>query len=166
MLAVSPAGTAGQNLDAREYQVKAAFVYNFALYVEWPTSDTGGQKPHTVCVLGTTTVGRLLEGLSGKTVKNRRLVVRQITEIEDAGDCDILFIGTAERINLPSILEAVRTRNVLTISDMERFTHAGGMIGFVTRDNKVVFEINLKQAQRSRLRISSQLLKLARDVIE
>ncbi len=161
-LTLAPAKAVGQGSDLREYQIKAAFIYNFAVYVEWPTE----QKPRTVCTLGADTFAPALETISGKVVKNQTLMVRRIAEIEDAGACDILFIGRSERINLPSILDTVRNRPVLTISDMERFTHAGGMIGLLSRDNKVLFEINLKRAQQSQLKVSCQLLKLARDVIE
>jgi hypothetical protein len=164
---VTPSVTSAQSPDFREYQVKAAFIYNFALYVEGPTNaDNGGNKPYSVCVIGDNYLGPALASINGRVIRNRRLVVSQVREVEDVGNCDILFISASEKTNLTSFLEAVRSRPVLTISDMERFTQSGGMIGFVTLDNKVRFEINLKQAQRSRLRVSSQLLKLARDVIE
>ena len=165
-VAPSSAGAADQGMDLRESQVKAAFIYNFALYVEWPTGAGGEQKPHTVCLIGANNFGPTLEAIRGKLVRNRSLVLRRIVAAEDAGGCDILFVSSSERINLHSILDAVRNLPVLTISDMERFTRSGGMIGLLALDNKVQFEVNLKQAQRSQLRISSQLLKLARDVIE
>jgi hypothetical protein len=163
---VTPSETSAQSPDFREYQVKAAFIYNFALYVEGPTNADGIRKPYTVCIIGTNYLGPALASIKGRVIRNRRLVVTQVREVEDVGDCEILFISASEKTNLTSILEAVRSRPVLTISDMERFTQSGGMIGLMTLDNKVRFEINLKQAQRSRLRVSSQLLKLARDVIE
>ena len=165
-LVATQAKAADPNWDLHEYQVKAAFIYNFAIYVEWPTGVTGEQKPRTVCLIGTDHFGPALQSISGKIVRNRVLVLRRILDPEEMNDCDILFISPSERVNLPYILDSVRNRQVLTISDMERFTHSGGMIGLLSRDNKIHFEVNLKQTQRSQLRVSSQLLKLARDVIE
>lgn len=166
LVVATPAVTSAENTLFREHQVKAAFIYNFALYVEWPASATGEQKPRTICLLGTDYFGTALNAVHGKAVRNQRLAVRLIKEVEEAETCDILYISTSEYGNLQEILETVRQRPVLTISDLDRFARSGGMIGLVTRDNKVRFEINLKQTQRAQFRVSSQLLKLARDVIE
>ena len=150
----------------QEYKVKAAFLYNFTLFVEWPAEAfTGNDSPLTVCILGKSPFGDALDSLRGKTVKKRKLVIRQINRVEEMGNCHVLFVSTSEKMHLPNILAAVKNQNVLTVSDMDRFAQAGGIINFITLEDKVRFEINLKAAQQSRIKISSQLLKLARDVI-
>ena len=152
---------------SQEYKVKAAFLYNFTLFVEWPEEAfTGNDSPLTVCILGKSPFGDALDSLKGKTAKKRKLVIRQINRVEEMGNCHVLFVSTSEKMHLPNILAAVKNQNVLTVSDLDRFAQAGGIINFVTLDDKVRFEINLKAAQQSRIKISSQLLKLARDVIE
>lgn len=152
---------------SQEYKVKAAFLYNFTLFVEWPTEAfTGNDSPLTVCILGKSPFGNALGGLKGKTVKTRKLAVRQINSPQEIGGCQVLFVSASEKMQLPNILAAVKNRNVLTVSDIDSFAEAGGIINFITLEDKVRFEVNLKAAQQARLKISSQLLKLARDVIE
>ena len=151
----------------QEYKVKAAFLYNFTLFVEWPAEAfTGNDSPLTVCILGKSPFGEAMDSLRGKMAKKRKLVIRQINRVEEMGNCHVLFVSTSEKMDLPNILAAVKNQNVLTVSDMDRFAQAGGIINFITLEDKVRFEINLKAAQQAGIRISSQLLKLARDVIE
>ena len=151
----------------QEYKVKAAFLYNFTLFVEWPAEAfTGNDSPLTVCILGKSPFGGALDSLRGKTAKKRKLVIRQINRVEEMGNCHVLFVSTSEKMHLPNILAAVNNQNVLTVSDLDRFAQTGGIINFITLEDKVRFEINLKAAQQAGIRISSQLLKLARDVIE
>ena len=151
----------------QEYKVKAAFLYNFTLFVEWPAEAfTGNDSPLTVCILGKSPFGEAMDSLRGKMAKKRKLVIRQINRVEEMGNCHVLFVSTSEKMHLPNILAAIKNQNVLTVSDMDRFAQAGGIINFITLEDKVRFEINLKAAQQAGIRISSQLLKLARDVIE
>lgn len=152
---------------SQEYKVKAAFLYNFTLFVEWPTEAfTGNDSPLTVCILGKSPFGNALGGLSGKSAKTRKLAVRQINGVQETQGCQVLFVSASEKMQLHNILAAVRNQNVLTVSDLDRFAEAGGIINFVTLEDKVRFEVNLKAARQARLKVSSQLLKLARDVIE
>ena len=148
-----------------EYQVKAAYLYNFAKFVEWPPDAAGGSTLN-ICILGKSPFGDTLSAISGKTVRGRRVVITHIRRIEDLPACDILFVSLSERGRLGQILSAVATRPILTISDIRRFVAAGGMIGFVSVNERVRFEINQRVAQRSSLRVSAQLLKLATTVAE
>lgn len=150
-----------------EYQVKAAFVYNFSKYVEWPAeSFDGNGAPIVVTVLGNVPSPGAFETIRGKTVRTRKVEVRTVKRLDDVGDTHILFVCGSEREHLGRILEFCRNRNVLSISDIEHFDQAGGAISFITVDQRVRFQINLAAARRSGLKISSQLLKLARNVIE
>jgi len=156
---------AAEERVASEYQVKAAMLYNVAKFVEWPDEPPGGgQAPFMVCVIGRNPFGTALDSLMGKPVKGRKLLTVQLSRIEEIGACQILFVSSSERRNLAAIFDAASSRNVLTVSDVDRFTASGGMIGFVETDGKVRLEINLDAARQANLKISSQLLKLARFV--
>lgn len=163
-----PAGdVAADPAAVGEYQVKAAFIYNFAKFVDWPAeSFTNDHAPLVVTILGAPPQLAPFEAIRGKTVKNRRLDVRQAARVEDVGVTHVLFVPASEKQQAAHILDFARERSILTISDMKQFTQAGGIITFVTVDEKVRFEINLAAARRSGLKISSQLLKLARTVID
>ena len=167
LLSAAPRSLFAEDSASQEYKVKAAFLYNFTLFVEWPEEAfTGNDSPLTVCILGKSPFGDALDSLKGKTAKKRKLVIRQINRVEEMGNCHVLFVSTSEKMDLPNILAAVKNQNVLTVSDMDRFAQTGGIINFITLEDKVRFEINLKAAQQARIKISSQLLKLARDIIE
>jgi hypothetical protein len=146
----------------REYQVKAAFVYNFAKFVEWPAAVfANAQAPLRLCIVGEDPFGEALDALKDKTVRDRRLGVQQLARVESPAVCQIAFISTSEKERLPQLLEPLKDTPVLTVSDMDSFLHAGGVINLVTVDNKIGFEINLDAARRAGLTISAQLLKLA-----
>jgi hypothetical protein len=153
------AGAAGPG----EYEVKAAFLYNFARFVEWPAPDGAG--PFVVTVLGRDPFGSVLDDtLRGKTVDARRILVRRVSRSEDVGQSQILFICDSEKDRLPEILKSLESAPVLTVGEMSDFAERGGVIRFKVEQDRVRLEINVAAAERSRLRISSQLLKLARIV--
>jgi hypothetical protein len=155
-----PAATAAPS----EYAVKAAFLLKFADYVEWP--DRGASGPFVVAVLGADPFGGTLDAmLAGKEVKGRPVAVRRYTSPADAvAEANILFVGLSDRADLERALEAAEGRPVLTVGDSEHFASRGGIVGLRLQGAVVRFDINLGQAERSGLRISSQLLKLARIV--
>lgn len=146
----------------QEYFVKGAFLYNFARFVEWPQKAfTSEQDPVTICILGEDPFGSALDQLRGKTTGNRKILVRQHVNISEIDHCNILFISKSEQAKLAEILPSSHRRSMLTVSDMENFAEQGGIIGLVTVENKIRFEVNLDAARRANLKISSQLLKLA-----
>jgi len=149
-----------------EPQVKAAYLYNFAKFVEWPTSGTSGAPLLSIALLGKGAGSEPFEALSGRLVKGRRVVVRQISRIEDCSGCQVVFIMPSERTRLKEILRAVPATGVLTVSDIKNFCSQGGMIGLVSRNDKVQFEVNLAAAERAGLKLSSQMLKLALSIVE
>lgn len=150
--------------DVPEYQVKAAMLYNVAKFVEWPAAPTDSSMQF--CVYGKNPFGGALDSLRGKVVHGRKLNVRQISRIDEIGACQILFISSSERRYLPEILDRGELQGVLTISDLERFANIGGIVGFVEVDGKIKLEVNLEAAQKAKIKISSQLLKLVRIVRE
>lgn len=162
-----PAAVFSEPDQSTEYQVKAAFIFQFAKFVEWPPEAAGrASNTFTICVLGKSPFGRSLHSLAGQTVHGRRVVVTQIRGTEEIESCNVLYVSSSEKGKLQQILAAVGTRPVLTISDIKRFASSGGMIGFVPVGDKVRFEINQRAALRSGLRISAQLLRLAVAVVD
>jgi hypothetical protein len=149
---------------AREYQLKAAFIYNFAQFVEWPGNTfSGPDEPLVIGVMGNATLAATLEqACRGKTAGRREIVVKSLSATEAITSTQILFIGAAERDRLPELLKRATAESVLTIGDYDGFTAASGMVRFLTEDNRLRFEVNLQAVNEGRLKFSAQLLKLAR----
>jgi uncharacterized protein DUF4154 len=149
-----------------DYQVKAAYLYYFTTYVDWPPETFAATDNELVIgVLGEDPFGGVLDdALRGKSVDNRRLVVKRFANIKDARDSHILFISASEKDRIPSILKALDGAAVLTVGDLDRFASRGGQIAFHTVDKKVRFDINVAAVERARIKISAQLMKLGRIV--
>jgi hypothetical protein len=157
-----------QSREVSEYQVKAAFLYNFAKFVEWPPENSGkASDPITICIVGEDPFGNILnESFEGKTVRGRRLVIWRLRPDEELKGCQIAFFSSAERNHLKSILQTVNREGVLTVGETGGFAALGGIVNFIREDEKVHFEVNVDAAQRANLKISSKLLSLARIVKE
>ncbi len=149
-------------LYASEYQAKATFLYNFTKFVDWPPAAADSKEPLIMVVFGRDPFARALEHtVWGKTVSDRRLVVRQVRRLEQLAPCNLLFISAEERKLAPEILKAVEQATVLTVSEMEDFLELGGMVRLVMESNQVRFMVNREAARRKGLTISSKLLSLA-----
>jgi hypothetical protein len=146
-----------------EYQVKAAYIYNFSHFVEWPAPPSAGQvSPFAICVLGKDPFGAVLDRtLSGESIGTDNMIARRLSKPQEALGCRILFVGLSEKDHLKEILGALGKASVLTVSDIPRFSEHGGMIGFVLEGDKVRFEVNLTNATDAGLAVSSDLLKVA-----
>jgi hypothetical protein len=161
----SPAPKAGLAAEPSEYDLKAAFVYNFIKFVEWPSSAfSRADAPITIGILGQDPMDEALESLKSKTAQGRKLTVRRFAKIGDLEKCHVLFVGKSERESLAVVLKQVRDSGVLTIADIRGFAAAGGIVNFINVENRISFEINTDAADRAGLRVSSQLLKLAKIV--
>ncbi len=161
-----PLSYASESLQM-ESKLKAAFIYNFAKFVDWPASvsnDTAGQ-PFVIGVLGYDPLVEDLMAIEGKAIKGRKLIVRQLSGIKEINNCQVVFISASEKDNINSILAAAKNKGMLTVSDIGNFVEKGGIIGFVRVENKIRFDINLKIAEESSLKIRSDLLTLARIII-
>jgi hypothetical protein len=146
-----------------EYAVKAAFLYNFARFVEWPPDAFhDAQEPFVIVVLGQDPFGAVLDDtVAGKTAFGRRIEVRRASRVEDVRDAHIVFVCASERANTPAILKTLERPGVLTVGDIDGFAEHGGAINFTMQARKVRFQINPQRAEQARLKMSSQLLKLA-----
>jgi hypothetical protein len=151
---------------ADEYRVKAAFLYNFAKYVDWPAATFKTEKdPLRICVLGQDPFGSLLDDtVDGKTVLGRPFVVTDIPNAGHAVTCQILFISASEEKRIRSIIVQLRTPGVLTVGETEGFASQGGMVNFKLDSGRVRLEINVEAAEQAKLRISSKVLSLAQIV--
>jgi hypothetical protein len=167
VLAVLCIGTsvAGQTMES---DVKAAFLYNFSKFVEWPTVDaSGAQGPFRICVVANAEFTQALDRIiEGESVQGRRLARVEPQSADEARGCNILYIGHSERDRASRLLTGVRQAPVLTVSDVPRFVEQGGAIGFVLDHNRVRFDISTRATNQAGLKVSSKLLRIARTVTE
>lgn len=161
--ALAPAPAHAQ--AASEYQAKAAFLYNFTKFVDWPPrAFASPTAPINVCVLGEEYFGASLDVIQERQAQGRPLTVKRLASIGQAGSCHILFISASEDKQVRSLLAAVKGQPLLTVGETDRFAEMGGVINLVLEDKRIKMEVNLDAAQRHGLKISSQLLRLARVV--
>jgi uncharacterized protein DUF4154 len=156
-------GALAQRPKPSDYDVKAAYLYNFGRFVEWPGKVEASQGgSFTVCVLGQDPFGPSLDAtLAGETIAGKTVVAKRISSAQESGSCQILFLGVSEASRLNKIIAELDQKSVLTVSDMPQFVNSGGMIQFVLEGKNVRFEVNLSAAQRAGLTLSSELLKVA-----
>lgn len=166
----------------REYKIKAAFIYNFLKGVEWPQEVFADPNiPIKVGIIGRELFGEAFDPIKNKSVKGRKVIIRkligpsQITDsnnplesldVKEIKSFHLLFICASESQYLDGILNLVRDKPVLTISEIDGFMQAGGIINFVPDTPKAIFEVNLIASERAKLVISSKLLRIADKVIE
>jgi hypothetical protein len=161
-LPLSVANAQGYN----ETEVKAAFLYHFTSYIEYPSGAfAGNSTPFVIGVLGKSGItDALQQAVKGKSVRGRAIVVKQVSIGQELLECHILFVPDAEAKSLPRILEILGDAPVLLVGESENFAAKGGMVGFFVEQKRVRFEVNLEAARRAHLTISSKLLSLARIV--
>jgi hypothetical protein len=173
--------TDGRTSQDLEFKVKAAFLYNFIKFVNWPDStDSDSNKIMTFGIIGKNTFGNAFEPVNDKKTKEQEVVVKYFNSFselqknndnlskatEELSKCQLLFICSSETNNLANIINIVKNKNILTVGETKDFLKAGGIINFILEDNKVRFEINLLAAKEAKLTIRSQLLRLAQKVID
>jgi YfiR/HmsC-like len=147
-----------------EYQLKAVFLCNFAKFIEWPTGAFAGpDDPIIIGVMGENPFDDYLkQAVKGKMVGNRSFVTKHVRLSAEARKCHILFIANSEWRRLREIMNGLSGASVLTVSDLDHFLEAGGIIRFYMEGKKVRFETNSEMAKHSQLKISSKLLKLGK----
>jgi hypothetical protein len=161
------AGFAQTENRPAEVQIKAAFLYKFGDFVQWPPAAFGrADAPFVIGVLAADELAGALEQLvANRSVQGHPVVVRRVRRGEPLGGLHVLFIGQAEAARLAETLAAARGQAVLTVTESENALAAGSMINFVAEDQRVRFDVALPSAERSQLKISSRLLAVARRVI-
>jgi hypothetical protein len=158
--------TASAGPPSREYQIKAAFLLNFAQFVQWPdTSFTSPGAPLCVGVLGEDPFGGVLEEtVRGESIHDHKLAVRGAAKVEDLAGCQLVFVSKSEGKRVAEILARMDSLPVMTVSEVSGFAKQGGTINFYKEQNKVRFEINPGAARQRGLKINSQLLGLGKIV--
>jgi len=171
--------------SSQEYKVKAAFLFNFLKFVDWPKDKMGQAKePIILGIIGKDPFGKAFDPVKDKKVKGKRVVVKRFKSVvelkrlgekgkdelnrqtEAVGKCHLLFICSSEKEALKEIINALKEGPVLTVADTKEFLKSGGIINFVMEKQKVRFEISVAAAKRSKLKIRSQLLRLAKKVVK
>ena len=146
-----------------EYDLKAAFLFNFAQFVEWPAdafADAG--TPIVIGVLGEDPFGKSLDDIvAGETVHNRPLAIRRFRAVDQVDSCQILFISLSESARLDQVLKALEHRSILTVGETKDFTTRAGIIGFEVTNRRLRLRINTAAATAAKLTISSKLLRQA-----
>jgi hypothetical protein len=167
--------------SAREYQIKAAFLYNFLMFVDWPKEKMSDDKePIVLGIIGKDPFGNAFEPLRDKQAKDRKVIVQRFKGFEelkkDAAElnqttesirkCHLLFICSSEEKVLQEIIGSIKNHSVLTVGDMQTFRESDGMIiNLLMEEGKIRFKINVTVAKEEKLRVSSQLLRLAKEVV-
>jgi hypothetical protein len=161
---LSAASLPAADVSPSEYKLKAAFLFHFSQFVDWPANaSVGKQAPFVIGVLGRNPFGTDLEQtIRGKIVGARPLQIREFGSLADATNhCQILFISSSEQQRFPEIFSRLAGLNILTVGEADNFGDAGGMIHFVLEGTKIRFRVNETEATRSGLKISAKLLSLA-----
>jgi len=156
---------------ASEYEVKAAFLYNFIKFVEWPPKTYSDRNvPFIIGVLGDnpfsnpSTGNYLDQAVAGKIINDRKIVVKYSPRLADLTHCQLLFVSKSEHGRIKDILANVKGMTILTVGETDNFSQQGGAINFVMQSEKVRFEINVGAAEKAGLKISSKLLNVAKIV--
>jgi len=159
-------GAGAQANSSSEYQVKAAFLFSFAKFIDWPPgSFASPQSPFSICILGADPFGPAIDdSLRGKTIGDRAVVVRRAREPGEVRRCQIVFISSSENRRLSEILSSLQGASVLIVGDADHFADSGGTIGLMLEENRIRFAINTDAAESAGLKISSKLLALAKIV--
>jgi hypothetical protein len=153
-----------QTAPSVEYQVKAAFLLNFARFVQWPSDAfESDSAPITFCVFRQDPFGSALADITqGKSINNRALLVRHVQNFADLKSCRLVFVSDSADKDLSAILDTLKNSSALVVGESEGFAERGGGIQFYLEAEKVRFSVNVDATKRARLNVSSKLLALAR----
>ncbi len=146
---------------SREYKIKAALIYNFLKFTEWPEGVGGGSSTVNICILGDDPFGDALAPIEARKIDNKQVKIRKIWDLNKVGKCNALFVGYSERNFLPKVVDIANKYSVLTIGEVRGFTEIGGTIGFVEQSGKIRFTVNMQSLKKANVKISSKLLELA-----
>ena len=166
IFALNPIANSAESSRPSEYELKAAFLYNFVKFTEWPPEEIAKSgQPFVIGVLGKDPFGAALDKVvEGETVFKKPIVTKRFSRLEDAASSHVLFISSSEGNNLSAILRALDSHSILTVSEIDNFAQRGGVINLKKENERIVFEINIDAARHAGLSMNAQLLKLAKIV--
>ena len=165
---ITAPSTAVPAQEANEQLLKVAFIYNFAKFTTWPDSVFADSKaPITFCVIGKHEFGTAFDSVQGKSVGGRTVVVKYLSSYRDKDECQVVYVAPSEKSRLLKIVSTSKEIHALTVSDIDGFGESCGIIRMVRgSDDRIAFEINVKAAEESGLKLSSKLLNLAKRQVE
>jgi hypothetical protein len=162
LMSVLMSTVSAQEVAEKERLLKAVFIYNFAKFTRWPESVWGGEPGAlTLCTAGKDQLAAEVERLSGRVIKGHPLSVQSWQGVEQAEDCQVLYIARSEQPHYRTLIDAVQGKPILTVSEIEGFARSGGAIELYHEKDKIRFLINIAVAREAGLVISSRLLSLA-----
>lgn len=153
------AGVAAET--ASEAQLRAAYLVNFLKYVEWPATSGGAN----ICVFGRDSLAGPLASYEGRLIQGREIRIRRVSQPEQLADCQEVFVPDGDEERFAGAIRNLGRLPVLTVGESARFVEQGGGVALVRVDNRLVFDVNLPVLQRAGLKVSPQMLRLARDVV-
>lgn len=145
--------------------LRASYVLSLSKFVEWPIGAGLDTDPFTICVQGDEIINALSEHMRGKQTKGRKVVVSSLSSHPQGHNCQLLYVHSSELWRISTIMAEVAGRPILTIGDGAPFAVSGGMIELKPEGGRLVFEINLAAAERVGLKLSSQILELAKQIV-
>ncbi|HVK81203.1 MAG TPA: YfiR family protein [Verrucomicrobiae bacterium] len=159
-LLAAPATAQTQSVRLIEQDIKAGLLYNFLRYTAWPPA-TRVDEAMIVCIYGDDPFEGRLEPMSGRTVNQRRILVRNVRNDRDLETCALLFINAEERADWPHLRSYLAGRSVLTVSDYDGFARSGGILEFTRINNRIGVRVNVVAAETANLSVQDRLLRLA-----
>jgi len=159
-------GVASEESAPGEYEVKAAFLFHFAQFVDWPARTfPSSEAPVVIGILGEDPFGSVLDGMvKGESIGARPLAVKRLASESEISGCQILFVSRSEKKIVPTLLQRLKEQPVLTVSEVDHFCEAGGAVHFIIEDTRVRFEINPDAPRLAGIKVNSNLLRVGRIV--
>lgn len=152
-----------QTSPAPEQQVKAAYIYNFTRFVDWPLEAfRAADAPFVIGILGNDPVSTILDDLvKDEKIGDHNITVEHYTDLKQVGNCNILFISAEEAFKNSKLITSINRRGILTVSDVADFSKWGGIVRFYKEASKLRLQINPAEAKAAQLSISSKLLSIS-----
>ena len=153
-----------RQLQLSEQKIKAGLIYNFLKYTEWPSAKMADPtSPIIICIFGSEDpFDRHLQPIEDRTVNQRTIAIRHISNTEQMTSCHMLFLSSDEQVQWPVLHRFLADKSVLTVGDFEGFSRSGGMIEFGTQDNRIQIELNINAINAAQLHVHDSLRRLAK----
>ncbi len=143
---------------AREYQIKAGYLYQFGKFIQWPNAEN--EPSFTIGIIGKNPFGKHFNQIKKKHVNGKPIILKKFASVSDLESCDILFIGFNDSTKVKEVLEAIKDSPTITVSEYDHFNDLGGIIELININKRVRFKINVLAAEEKNLDINSQLIQL------
>jgi hypothetical protein len=166
MTLVCASAARSDDVEANEYEIKAAYLLNFANFVDWPgAANADPRTPLRLCLLGSDPLSSALSRMvADNLTRGSSVLLRRVSRTGPVSDCQILYISPSESKFVPQIIASLRSASILTVGESDQFAAQGGMIQLTVEDNRIRFKINPTAVEQARLHMSAKLLALSKIV--